>query len=77
MDDGPDEPQKEHRPLLSFLMGLGMLPNADGLNRLSFYFGAAGQAMQEPPEEAPSKVDKKTGELLGRRVAEVTKKLHG
>ena len=32
--------------------------------------------MQEPPEEAPNKVDKKTGELLGRRVA-VTKKLHG
>jgi len=33
--------------------------------------------MQESPEEAPNKVDKKTGELLGRRVAEVTKKLHG
>ncbi len=58
-------------------VGLGMLPNADGLNRLSFYFGAGGQAMQEPPEEAPNKADKKTGELLGRRVAEVTKKLHG
>jgi hypothetical protein len=54
-----------------------MLPSADGPNRLSFYFGAAGQAMQEPPEEAPNKVDKQTGELLGRRVAEVTKKLHG
>ncbi|MHC4817508.1 MAG: flavodoxin family protein [Planctomycetota bacterium] len=58
-------------------VGLGMIPNAEGLNRLSFYFGAAGQAMQEPPEEAPNEVDKKTGELLGRRIAEVTKKLHG
>jgi hypothetical protein len=33
--------------------------------------------MQEPPEEAPNEVDKKTGELLGRRIAEVTQKLHG
>ena len=58
-------------------VGLGLLPDADGLNRLSFYFGAGGQAQQEPPEEAPNEVDKKTGELLGRRVAEVTTKLHG
>ncbi len=58
-------------------VGLGMMPSADGLNRLSFYFGAGGQAMQEPPEEAPNEVDKKTGELLGRRIAEVTKRLHG
>lgn len=53
-------------------VGLGMIPGADGLNRLSFYFGAGGQAMQEPPEEAPNEVDKKTGAALGRRVAEVT-----
>ena len=58
-------------------VGLGLLPDGEGLNRLSFYFGAGGQAMQEPPEEAPNAADKKTGELLGRRVAEVTKKLHG
>ena len=56
-------------------VGLGMIPNNEGLNRLSFYFGAGGQAMQEPPEEAPNETDKKTGEALGRRVAEVTKKL--
>ena len=57
-------------------VGLGMTPmNDEGLNRLSFYFGAGGQAGQEPPEEAPNDVDKKTGELLGRRVAELTKKL--
>ena len=54
-------------------VGLGMIPNENGLNRLSYYFGAGGQAMQEPPEEAPNEVDKKTGEAIGRRVAEVTK----
>ena len=58
-------------------VGLGMIPDTDGLNRLSFYFGAGGQAGQKPPEEAPNDVDKKTGELLGRRIAEVTNKLHG
>jgi len=56
-------------------VGLGMIPNSEGLNRLSFYYGAGGQAMQESPEEAPNESDKKTGEELGRRVAEVTKKL--
>ena len=54
-------------------VGLGMLPNVEGLNRLSFYFGAARQAMQQPPDEALNEVDKKTGELLGRCVSEVTK----
>ena len=59
-------------------VGLGIVPKPDGLNRLSFYFGAGGQAGgQEPPEEAPNDSDKKTGEALGRRVAELTKKLHG
>ena len=58
-------------------VGLGMLPSPDGLNRLSFYFGAGGQAMQEPPDQAPNEVDKQTGASLGRRVAEITKKLHG
>lgn len=56
-------------------VGLGMIPDREGLNRLSFYFGAGGQAMQEPPEEAPNAVDKKTGAALGRRVAEVAQKL--
>jgi NAD(P)H dehydrogenase (quinone) len=56
-------------------VGLGMIPSAEGLNRLSFFFGAAAQAMQEPPEEAPNAPDLKTGEALGRRVAEVTRKL--
>jgi NAD(P)H dehydrogenase (quinone) len=56
-------------------VGLGIVPSTEGLNRLSFYFGAGGQAMQEPPEVAPNESDKITGEALGRRVAEVTKKL--
>jgi hypothetical protein len=34
-----------------------------------------GQAMQEPPEEAPNKADTLTGEVLGKRVAEWTLKL--
>lgn len=57
-------------------VGLGTIPTVSGLNRLSFFMGAAGQAMLEPPDEAPNEVDKKTGEFLGRRVAEITKKLH-
>jgi len=56
-------------------VGLDMIPGGEGLNRLSFYFGAGGQAGQEPPEEAPNEADKKTGEALGRRVAEVARKL--
>ena len=59
-------------------VGLGALPNDDGLNRLSFYLGAGAQAGgQESPEDAPNEADRKTGEALGRRVAEITKKLHG
>jgi len=50
--------------------------NPDGINRLSFYFGAAGQAMQEPPTEAPNEPDKRTGYLLGARVATITQKIH-
>jgi NAD(P)H dehydrogenase (quinone) len=56
-------------------VGLGIIPNSEGLNRLSFYFGAGGQAMQEPPEEAPNAEDKKTGAALGQRVAEVAIRL--
>ncbi len=51
--------------------------NDNGINRLSFYFGAAGQATQEPPEEAPNAEDKETGRLLGARVGRITKRLQG
>lgn len=57
-------------------VGLEETPfNDNGINRLSFYFGAAGQALQESPEEAPNEQDKQTGKLLGVRVAKLAKKL--
>lgn len=46
-----------------------------GRNRLSSYLGVMGQAMQEPPEEAPNEADKLTGEHLGQRVAEFAARL--
>ena len=55
-------------------VGLKETPfNDNGINRLSFYFGAAGQALEEPLEEAPNAQDKDTGKLLGIRVAKITK----
>ena len=57
--------------------GLGMLAgNEDGTNRLGFYFGAGGLASWEDPKQAPDADDKKTGELLGSRVAELTKRFN-
>ena len=44
--------------------------NEKGINRLSSYGGAMGQAFTEPPEVAPNEADKLTGEIFGRRVAE-------
>ena len=44
--------------------------NEKGINRLSSYSGAMGQAFTEPPEVAPNEADKLTGEIFGRRVAE-------
>ena len=49
--------------------------NDTGINRLSFYFGAAGQALQESPDEAPNEQDKNKGKLLGVRVANLANKL--
>ena len=57
-------------------VGLKETPfNDNGINRLSIYFGAAGQALQESPEEAPNEQDKNTGKLLGVRVASLARKL--
>jgi NAD(P)H dehydrogenase (quinone) len=44
--------------------------NEKGINRLSSFSGAMGQAFTEPPEVAPNEADKLTGEIFGRRVAE-------
>ncbi len=57
-------------------IGLPELPNqTTGINRLSSYSGVMAQAGQEPTNVAPNEVDKLTGELLGKRVAEYTVKL--
>ncbi len=45
-------------------------------NRLATFFGAAGEALMEPPSEKPSVEDKLTGEMLGRRVATIACRLH-
>ena len=56
-------------------VGQAELPSNDtGINRLSSYSGAMGQALQEPPDVAPNAADKLTGEVLGRRVAEAAKR---
>jgi NAD(P)H dehydrogenase (quinone) len=49
-------------------LGLNELPAENGVNRLSSYAGAMGQAAQEEPDLAPNQADKLTGESLGRRV---------
>lgn len=53
-------------------VGNDLIPFGDpqGRNRLSAYLGAMALAGQEPPDEAPNEADKRTGEALGRRVAE-------
>ena len=48
----------------------------EGFNRLGVFFGAAGDALFEPPSEMPSAEDKLTGEMLGRRVATLTQRLY-
>ncbi|HVY70057.1 MAG TPA: flavodoxin family protein [Verrucomicrobiae bacterium] len=48
--------------------------NDKGINRLSSYSGAMGQAGQEPTDVAPNQADLLTGESLGRRVAEAVKR---
>lgn len=48
----------------------------EGYNRLGFFIGAGGEALLEPSTEKPSAEDKLTGEMLGRRVATLTSRLH-
>jgi len=59
-------------------VGLGELPlQPNGVNRLGSYAGVTAQAGQESPEVAPNEADKLTGEILGRRVAQATKRWKG
>lgn len=47
------------------------LVTGEGYNPLGFFFGAGGYALFEPPSDE----DKLTGEMLGRRVANITRRL--
>lgn len=51
--------------------------NEEGLNRLVFHVGAAGQAGQEDPQVAPNAADKQTGRRLGTRVAAFARRVRG
>lgn len=56
--------------------GLGELPmQPNGANRLGSFGGAMGQAGFDSPEVAPNAEDKGTGELLGKRIANIALKL--
>ncbi len=48
----------------------------EGYNRLGVFFGAAGTALFEPPTETPNAEDRRTGEMLGHRVANLAKRMH-
>jgi len=51
-------------------VGVGDSPTTgEGLNRLGIFYGAAGQALFEPPDQTPTAEDKRTGKRLGYRVA--------
>ncbi|GAA5117994.1 flavodoxin family protein [Luteolibacter yonseiensis] len=59
-------------------VGVAQSPvSGEGINRLGFFAGAAGQALFEPPTETPNAEDRLTAECLGRRVAEITLRLYG
>jgi NAD(P)H dehydrogenase (quinone) len=49
--------------------------NDKGINRLSSYSGVMAQAGQEPTDVAPNGADKLTGEMFGKRVAELALRL--
>jgi NAD(P)H dehydrogenase (quinone) len=57
-------------------IGLGEMPmQPNGVNRLGGFGGAMAQAGFDSPEVAPNSEDKRTGELLGQRVATFAAKL--
>jgi NAD(P)H dehydrogenase (quinone) len=57
-------------------VGLGEMPyQANGINHVGGFSGAMAMAGQESPAEAPNDNDKKTGEILGARVAKLALKL--
>jgi len=57
-------------------VGLGEMPHQpNGINHVGSFSGVMGVAGQESPEEKPNAGDKKTGEILGARVASFALKL--
>ena len=48
---------------------------SDAVNRIGSYMGAMAQSENDAPEVTPPKGDLITAELLGKRIAEITKKL--
>lgn len=53
----------------------GKRGDPDAINRMGAYLGAMAQSENESPDVTPPIGDLKTAELLGRRIAEVTKKI--
>lgn len=47
----------------------------EAINRIGSHLGAMAQSENLPPETTPPSGDLKTAELLGKRVAEITKKI--
>jgi NAD(P)H dehydrogenase (quinone) len=59
-------------------VGLDQLPiNDEGLNRLSYYFGAGAQADYSVDQPAIDARDERTATLLGTRVARIANQLSG
>ncbi len=61
-------------------VGLDIVPKGDRkhhatVNRLGSFLGAMAQSENGPPDESPPEGDLKTAEHLGKRVAEIAKKL--
>lgn len=54
----------------------GHAGNADAINRVGSSLGAVAQSENDSPEVTPPAGDLKTAELLGKRVADITKRLN-
>lgn len=54
----------------------GVPAKADVVNRMGSMLGAMAQSENDSPEVTPPSGDLKTAELLGKRVAEIAKRLH-
>jgi NAD(P)H dehydrogenase (quinone) len=53
----------------------GQAGQAEAINRMGSFLGAMAQSENKPPELTPPSGDLKTAQFLGKRVAEIAKKL--